>query len=57
MADEFLRIAPTEQGEVITAASSSMNMLPVVAEEDVWLCFLLKVQFSIPKRRPSVFEG
>lgn len=57
MADEFLRLGPDEQREVITAAASQMNLLPAVAEKDVWVCFVLNVLFSIPDRRPMVFKG
>ena len=57
MADEFLKLPQQEQRDVLTAASAGMNMLPAVAEKDVWVCFVLNILFSIPERRPMVFKG
>lgn len=57
MADEFLKLSQQEQRDVLTAASARMNMLPAVAEKDVWACFVLNILFSIPERRPMVFKG
>lgn len=57
MATEFLKLAQVEQREVINAASPELGILPAVAEKDVWVCWVLKVLFSIPGRRPMVFKG
>lgn len=57
MADEFLRLAPDDQREVINAASPRLDMVPAVVEKDVWVCYVLNVLYSIPKRRPMVFKG
>src|SRR4030095_5857468 len=57
MADEFLRLSPEEQREVINAASPQLDILPAVAEKDVWVCLVLNVLYAIPKRRPMVFKG
>ena len=57
MAAEFLKLDAQEQQEVINAAAPELKMLPAVLEKDVWICFVLNVLFSIPKRRPMVFKG
>ncbi len=57
MADEFLRLSAEDQREVINAASPQLNILPAVAEKDVWVCYVLNVLYSIPERRPMVFKG
>lgn len=57
MADEFLKLSPADQREVINAAAPLLGILPAVAEKDVWVCFVLNALFSIPQRRPMVFKG
>ncbi len=57
MADEFLNLPHEEQRDIIVAAAGELNMLPAVAEKDVWVCFVLNILFSIPDRRPMVFKG
>jgi hypothetical protein len=57
VADEFLKLSPLDQREVINAAAPQLRILPAVAEKDVWVCFVLNVLFSIPDRRPMVFKG
>jgi hypothetical protein len=57
MADEFLKLPPADQREVITAAAPQLGILPAVAEKDVWVRFVLDALFSIPDRRPMVFKG
>jgi hypothetical protein len=39
--DEFLKLTPEDQREVITAAAPPLGILPAVAEKDVWVCFVL----------------
>lgn len=55
MADEFLKLEPEERREVINAAAPELGILPAVAEEDVWVCFVLNVLFSIPD--PAIFAA
>jgi hypothetical protein len=57
MPDEFLRLDPQNQREVINAASQQLDMVPAVVEKDVWVCYALNVLYSIPNRRPMVFKG
>ena len=55
MADEFLRLSAEVQQEVINAAASKLGMLPAVLEKDVWVCYVLKILYAMPDRRPMVF--
>ena len=57
MADEFPKLPPADQREVINAAAPRLGMLPAVVEKDVWVCFVLDSLFAIPDRRPMVFKG
>jgi len=57
MADDFLRLSPEDQREVINAAAPELGILAAVAEKDVWVCYVLNVLYSIPDRRPMVFKG
>ena len=57
VADEFLKLSPADQQEVINAAAPQLRILPALAEKDVWVCFVLHALFSIPDRRPMVFKG
>ncbi len=57
MVDEFVKLSPADQREVINAAAPQLGILPAVAEKDVWVCFVLNALFSIPNRRPMVFKG
>ncbi len=38
MADEFLNLPHEEQRDIIVAVAGELNMLPAVAEKDVWVC-------------------
>lgn len=57
MADEFLRLSAEVQQEVINAAASKLGLLPAVLEKDVWVCYVLKILYAMPDRRPMVFKG
>ena len=55
MADEFHRHSAEDQQQVIIAAASKLGLLPAVLEKDVWVCYVLKILYAMPDRRPMVF--
>ena len=57
MADEFLKLAASEQSEILSGAAYLLKKSPVVLEKDVWLCWALQHLFAMPGCLSMAFKG
>lgn len=54
---EFLKLNPKEQAEIIQSISYQLGKTPAILEKDIWVCWVLDHLFSIPNHLPMVFKG
>lgn len=57
MADQFLTLSLSNQGEIINALAPKIGLAPQVIEKDIWVCWVLDKLFTMPDALPMVFKG
>ena len=57
MADAFLSLPAVEQRNILETAAARSGRLAVILEKDIWICWALRILFSIPDRHPMAFKG
>lgn len=56
--DGVAQLDPEERGQLFEQVAARMGVLPIVAEKDFWVCWILQRLFSLPGDRPSLlFKG
>lgn len=54
---DFLKLNPKEQAEIIQSVSYQLGKTPAILEKDIWICWVLNHLFSIPNHLPMAFKG
>ena len=57
VAEAFLSLPAAEQRDILETAAARAGRPAVILEKDIWICWVLRVLFSIPDRRPMAFKG
>lgn len=57
MADPFLFLPREDRAILLRQHAPNLNMLPSVAEKDIWVCWVLEKLFNMPDRLPMAFKG
>ncbi len=57
MAEDFLSLDAWEQGDILRTVAARSGRPAVILEKDIWVCWVLRVLFSIPDRHPMAFKG
>lgn len=55
MSDEFLNFPPAKQRAILEGSESSLGVKPYFLEKDIWICWVLKELFALPKK--MAFKG
>jgi hypothetical protein len=57
MPESFPHLKAQEQSQIYRALAPQLVRLPVVLENDVWVCWVLQALFTMPDRLPMAFKG
>ena len=57
MPNFFLELPANDQAELLKIHALQVGITPIVAEKDIWLCWVLQQLFSMPDRLPMAFKG
>ncbi len=57
MADAFLSLPAAERRDILETAAARSGRPAVILEKDIWICWTLRVLFSIPDAHPMAFKG
>lgn len=57
MPEEFLRLTPEEQADILQTCAAKLGRRPQHLEKDVWICWVLQNLFSMPGGLPMAFKG
>jgi hypothetical protein len=52
--DGVAQLDPEERDQLFQQVAARMGVLPIVAEKDFWVCWILQRVFSLPGDRPSL---
>lgn len=55
MSEEFLKFSRQKKREILEGAESSLGIKPYFLEKDIWICWVLKELFTLPKK--MAFKG
>lgn len=55
MSEKFLNLSREEKREILEGAESVLAIKPYFLEKDIWICWVLKELFSLPKK--MAFKG
>ena len=55
MSNEFLKFSPDRKKQILEGADPVLGIKPYYLEKDIWICWVLKELFSLPKR--MAFKG
>ncbi len=57
MPEPFLALPAAEQRDILETAALRSGRPTVILEKDVWICWALRVLFSLPDAHPMAFKG
>ena len=57
VADAFLSLSAGERRDILETAASRSGRPAAILEKDIWICWALRVLFSIPDAHPMAFKG
>jgi predicted nucleotidyltransferase component of viral defense system len=55
MADEFLKLPRKQMRQILEGAETSLGIKPYLLEKDIWICWVLNLLFTLPKK--MAFKG
>ncbi len=55
MSNEFLKLSQSKKHEILVDADPVLGIKPYYLEKDIWICWVLKKLFSLPKK--MAFKG
>jgi hypothetical protein len=57
MPDPFLALPKEDQAILLKRHAPKLDMMQVVVEKDIWVCWALEKLFNMPDRLPMAFKG
>lgn len=57
MPESFLHLSAEERSQIYRGLAPELGCAPEVLEKDVWVCWVLRTLFEMPRRLPMAFKG
>jgi len=57
MPESFMHLDAREQSQIYRALAPQLSRTPFVLEKDVWVCWVLRILFTMPDRLQMAFKG
>ena len=57
MPDAFLSLGPRDRRDILRTVAARSGRPAAILEKDIWICWVLRILFSMPDRHPMAFKG